>query len=78
MFRKKSEHLKKSHMYIYLQRVHNNCAKFGESRPKIILHEVRTVYSKHAGKITKLNYVYIFQKMSEHFQKVTCTSLICP
>jgi hypothetical protein len=39
---------------------------------------INAVYSKHAGKMTKFNYMEIFPKMSEYFQKVTCTSSMCP
>ena len=38
---------------------------------------VGAVYSKHAEKMTKFNYMEIFRKMSEHFQKATCTSSMC-
>jgi hypothetical protein len=39
---------------------------------------VGDVYSKHAEEMTKFNYMEIFRKMSEYFQKVTCTSSMCP
>jgi hypothetical protein len=32
---------------------------------------INAVYSKHAGKMTKFNYMQIFRKISAHFQKVT-------
>jgi hypothetical protein len=42
------------------------------------LTTINAVYSKHAGKMTKFNYMEIFRKMSKYFQKVTCTSSMCP
>jgi hypothetical protein len=39
---------------------------------------INAVYSKHAGKMTKFNYMEIIQIDSVIFQKVTCTSSMCP
>jgi hypothetical protein len=39
---------------------------------------IKAVYSKHAGKMTKSNYMEIFQIVSVIFQKVKCTSSMCP
>jgi hypothetical protein len=33
---------------------------------------------KTCWKMTEFNYMEIFQKMSKHFQKVTCTFSMCP
>jgi hypothetical protein len=41
------------------------------------LMTIDAVYSKHAGKITKFNYMEIFQIESVIFQKVPCTSSMC-
>ena len=54
-----------------------NCTRFEEYQRKGVRrvdytkYTVVAVYSKHAGKMTKFNYMEIFRKMSEHFQKVT-------
>jgi hypothetical protein len=45
---------KKSHAH--LRCVHNNCTRFEECQPKGV-REVGAVYSKHAGKMTKFNYM---------------------
>jgi hypothetical protein len=39
---------------------------------------INAVYSKHAGKMIKFNYMEFFQIVSVIFQKVTCTSSMCP
>jgi hypothetical protein len=51
--------------------------KVGESQPKG-LHKIGTIYAKHAGKITKFNYMGSFKMVSMHFRKATCTSTMCP
>ena len=43
-----------------------------------LITQSSVVYSKHAGKMTKFNYMEIFREMSEHFQNVTCTSSMYP
>jgi hypothetical protein len=42
------------------------------------LMTINAVYLKHAGKMAKFNYMEIFQIVSVIFQKVTCTSSMCP
>jgi hypothetical protein len=34
-------------------------------------------YWKHVEKNDKVQQLWIFQKMSQHFQEVTCTSAMC-
>jgi hypothetical protein len=45
--------------------------KVGESQPRGVIgidYRVGTVYANHAEKMTKFNYMYIFQIESMHFQ----------
>jgi hypothetical protein len=41
------------------------------------LMTINAVHLKHAGKMTKFNYMEILQIESVIFQKVTCTSSMC-
>jgi hypothetical protein len=75
--------LPKSHMHIFnvsiatVQCLKNVSVKVWEELITQSIY-VGAVYSKHVGKMTKFNYLEIFRKISEHFQKVTCTSSMCP
>jgi hypothetical protein len=44
---------------------------------ELIAQRLVTVYSKHAGKMTRFIYMQFFWKMSKHFQEVTCTYSLC-